>query len=66
MANMVLRLSDEETQQLRRVAEQERRSMHDVAISAVRDKLHERRRIQDEFMDQWAERHADLLDRLSR
>jgi predicted transcriptional regulator len=64
---MTLRLTDEETGLLRRLAEREHRSMHEVVRLAVVERAaradHEGQR--DEILD-WAEtRYADLLDRLS-
>lgn len=65
---MTLRLTDEETELLRRMAEREHRSMHEVVRLAVVERAargdHEAQR--DEILD-WAEgRYADLLDRLSQ
>lgn len=65
---MTLRLTDEETEILRALAEREHRSMQEVVRLAVLDRAsragHEVQR--DEVLD-WAEgRYADLLDRLSR
>ena len=65
---MTLRLTDEETELLRRLADREHRSMHEVVRLAVLDRVaradHETAR--DEILD-WAEtRYEDLLDRLSR
>ena len=63
---MVLRLSDEETEQLRQIAEREHRSMHDVALSAVRDRLTERQRLRERVMATFDTEHAELLDRLAQ
>ncbi|MCA0332049.1 MAG: ribbon-helix-helix protein, CopG family [Actinobacteria bacterium] len=65
---MTLRLTDEETEILRALAEREHRSMHEVVRLAVLERAdraaHSADR--DEVLD-WAEdRYADLLDRLSR
>lgn len=62
---MVLRLSDEETELLRQIAEREHRSMHDVALSAVRDRLNERQRLRERVMARFDTEHAELLDRLA-
>jgi predicted transcriptional regulator len=65
---MTLRLTDEETELLRRLAEREHRSMQEVVRLAVLDRAaradHES--IRDETLDWAEERYADLLDRLSR
>jgi uncharacterized protein (DUF1778 family) len=65
---MTLRLTDEETDLLRALAEREHRSMHEVVRLAVLDRArragHEAER--DEVLDWAEERYADLLDRLSK
>jgi len=65
---MTLRLTDEETELLRRLAEREHRSMHEVVRLAVVERAarasHEAER--DEILDWADERYADLLDRLSQ
>ena len=66
MSNMVLRLSEEETELLRRIAEREHRSMHDVALSAVRDRLTERQRRREQVMATFDTEHAELLTRLAQ
>jgi predicted transcriptional regulator len=66
MSNMVLRLSEEETELLRRIAEREHRSMHDVALSAVRDRLTERQRRREQVMATFDAEHAELLTRLAQ
>ena len=65
---MTLRLTDEETEILRALAERERRSMHEVVRLAVLQRaerwVHESER--DEVLD-WAEaRYGSLLERLSQ
>jgi predicted transcriptional regulator len=65
---MTLRLSDDETEILRALAEREHRSMQEVVRLAVLDRAaragHEVER--DEVLD-WAEsRYTALLDRLSQ
>ena len=65
---MTLRLTDEETDILRALAEREHRSMQEVVRLAVLDRAaragHETER--DEVLD-WAEdRYAALLERLSQ
>ena len=65
---MTLRLTDEETELLRRLAEREHRSMHEVVRLAVVERAaranHEAER--DEILDWAQDRYADLLDRLSQ
>jgi len=63
---MVLRLSEEETELLRRIAEREHRSMHDVALSAVRDRLTERQRRREQVIATFDTEHAELLTRLAQ
>lgn len=64
---MTLRLTDEETEALRRQAEREHRSMQEVARLAIRehiaraDRAAHVRRLATEVK----ERHADLLHRLA-
>jgi len=61
---MTLRLTDEETELLRRTAEAEDRSMQDVAREAIRlyTSRHQARR--DEVLARIVAEDADLLDRL--
>jgi predicted transcriptional regulator len=63
---MTLRLSDEQTEALRRRADNEGRSMHQVALDALDDYL--MRAEDDELTDRLAlrgaERFAELLRRL--
>jgi uncharacterized protein (DUF1778 family) len=66
MGNMVLRLSEEESELLRATAEREHRSMHDVAVTAVRDYLHARRARREQIMARFDTDHADLLERLAQ
>ncbi|MDN5917226.1 MAG: ribbon-helix-helix protein, CopG family [Pseudonocardia sp.] len=65
---MTLRLTDEETELLRRRAEAEQRSMQDVARAAVREYVG--RRDHDDEVDQAAAwvtgNFRDTLDRLGR
>ncbi|MCC2314071.1 hypothetical protein [Cellulomonas xiejunii] len=68
MATMSLRMSDEDSALLRRLAERENRSMNDTAILAIR-RLAEQTVVEDAFADavsKVAERDATLLDLLSR
>jgi predicted transcriptional regulator len=63
---MTLRLSDEQTEALRRRAQTEGRSMQQVALQAVDDYLVRSRddEITDRLAERGAERFADLLRRL--
>lgn len=65
---MTLRLTDEETELLRRLAEREHRSMQEVVRLAVLDRAAraDHAATRDETLDWAEERYADLLDRLSR
>jgi uncharacterized protein (DUF1778 family) len=65
---MTLRLTDEETEILRALAEREHRSMQEVVRLAVLDRAARAGHVveRDEVLD-WAEsRYATLLDRLSQ
>jgi hypothetical protein len=59
----VLRLTDEDTAALREQAEREHRSMHEVALLAVRERIGVSRRneILDAIMDQIETEDAKLL-----
>lgn len=63
---MTLRLTDDETDALRRRAAREGRSMQDVARSAVRDYIDRtsRRELLDEVLDEQLPRYAEALRRL--
>ena len=63
---MTLRLTDEETDALRRRATREGRSMQDVARSAVRDYIDRtsRRELLDEVLDQELPKYSEALRRL--
>lgn len=63
---MTLRLTDEETDALRRRAQREGRSMQDVARSAVRHYIDRtsRRELIDEVLDQELPRYSEALRRL--
>lgn len=68
MPTMSLRMSDEDSALLRRLAERENRSMNDAAILAIR-RLAEQTVVEDTYADaisKVAERDATLLDLLSR
>lgn len=65
---MTLRLTDDETEALRRRAELEHRSMQDVARQAVRDYIEgtSRRELLDEVLDDELPRYAEALERLGQ
>lgn len=65
---MTLRLSDEETEILRALAEREERSMHEVVRLAVLDRAERTAKAGeiDALLERATTRYADLLDRLSR
>ena len=68
MSTMSLRMSDEDSALLRRLAERENRSMNDTAILAIR-RLAEQTVVEDAFdaaISKVADRDATLLDLLSR
>ena len=63
---MTLRLTDEESDALRRRAHHEGRSMQDVARSAIRDYIDRtsRRELLTEVLDEELPRYAEALRRL--
>jgi hypothetical protein len=63
---MTLRLSDEETDALRRRAEREGRSMQEVARSALREYIDRtsRRELLDDVLDKELPRFSEALRRL--
>lgn len=63
---MTLRLTDEETDALRRRARREGRSMQDVARSAIREYIDQssRRELLEEVLDEELPRYAEALRRL--
>jgi predicted transcriptional regulator len=63
---MTLRLSDDETEALRRQAQREDRSMQEVARQAVRDYVERaaRRDLLDRVLDEDLPRYAEALRRL--
>ena len=65
---MTLRLSDAEADALRRRAEQESRSMQDIARQAVREYVenHSRADLLDQVLDQELPRYAEALERLGQ
>ncbi len=65
---MTLRLSEQETEALRRRAELEGTSMQDVARHAVRDYIEQRskRDLLDQVLDEELPRFAEALERLAR
>ena len=65
---MTLRLSDDETEALRRRAAFESRSMQDVARQAVREYVesHSRADLIEQVMDAELPRYAEALERLAQ
>jgi predicted transcriptional regulator len=63
---MTLRLTDEESEALRRYAEDAGRSMQDVAREAIRDYIAERVKRRDEILARIVEEDAELLNLLSK
>jgi len=65
---MTLRLSDAEADALRRRAEQESRSMQDIARQAVREYVenHSRAELLDQVLNQELPRYAEALERLGQ
>jgi predicted transcriptional regulator len=63
---MTLRLTDDETDALRRRAQREGRSMQEVAREAVREYIDRtsRRELLDQVLDEELPRYAEALDRL--
>lgn len=63
---MTLRLTDEETEALRRYAEATGRSMQDVAREAIRDYVGERKKAREAILRRIVAEDAALLDLLSQ
>jgi predicted transcriptional regulator len=65
---MTLRLTDDESEALRKRAERESRSMQDVARQAIRDYIEDtsRRELLDDVLDTELPRYAEALERLGR
>jgi plasmid stability protein len=65
---MTLRLTDDESEALRRRAAQESRSMQDVARQAVREYIenHSRADLLDRVLDFELPRYAEALERLGQ
>jgi predicted transcriptional regulator len=65
---MTLRLTEDETEALRRRAELEHRSMQDVARQAIREYVERtsRRELLDRVLDDELPRYAEALERLGR
>jgi predicted transcriptional regulator len=61
---MTLRLTPEETEALRETARRERRSMQDVARSAIAEYVSRRRQLRDEHLATIVAEDAELLRRL--
>jgi predicted transcriptional regulator len=65
---MTLRLTDEESEALRRRAQLETRSMQEVARQAVREYVesHSRAELLDQVLDEELPRYAEALERLGQ
>jgi uncharacterized protein (DUF1778 family) len=63
---MTLRLTDEETEALRRAALAEGVSMQEFARRAIRDKASSWHAERDAFLTEFVKQNKGLLDRLSR
>jgi predicted transcriptional regulator len=65
---MTLRLSDTETEVLRRRAELERRPMQEVVRQAIREYVesHSRAELLDQVLDEELPRYAEALERLAQ
>lgn len=61
---MTLRLTEEETEALRRAAEREGVSMQELARKAIREYVVGWERTRDEFLADFATKNARLLERL--
>lgn len=61
---MTLRLTDEDTEALRRKAAEEGRSMQEVALSAVREYVQDRPEQIRALVDKLVTEDAELLERL--
>jgi predicted transcriptional regulator len=63
---MTLRLTDAETEALRRRAYLERRSVHEVVRQAIREYIdtHSRAELIDQVLDEELPRYAEVLERL--
>jgi predicted transcriptional regulator len=63
---MTLRLTDDETEALRRRSELERRSMQEIARQAIREYIesHSRAELLDQVLDEELPRYAEALRRL--
>lgn len=68
MPTLTLRLDDATAQALREQAESEHRSMNDVVLLAIRDRIATlaQREQRDSLIGSIIEENRDLLDRLSR
>lgn len=64
---MTLRLTEEETEALRKQAEREHRSMQEVAKLAIQERVERTKRAEriQQILDEGLERHAGLLARLA-
>jgi predicted transcriptional regulator len=65
---MTLRLTDEETEALRRRSELEQRSMQEVARQAIREYIenHSRAELLNQVLDEELPKYAEALERLGQ
>jgi hypothetical protein len=65
---MTLRLTDDETEALRRRAELEHRSMQEITRQAIREYVenHSRAELLDQVLDEELPRYAEALERLAQ
>jgi predicted transcriptional regulator len=65
---MTLRLTDDETEALRKRAEREGRSMQELARQAVREYIdtHSRTELIDQVLDEELPKYAEALERLGQ
>jgi len=61
---MTLRLTEEETEALRRTAEREGLSMQEVARKAIREYVVGWERTRDEFLSEFVAKNGRLIERL--
>jgi len=63
---MTLRLSDKQSAALKKVAENEGTSMHEVALTAIDEYISKRQKRLKDAISRIATEDAELLDRLSK
>ncbi|RKT86241.1 hypothetical protein SAMN05421805_102137 [Saccharopolyspora antimicrobica] len=63
---MTLRLTDEDNAKLREVSEREGRSMHEIAVTALREYFARQEEFRADQVRRFLEEDAELLELLSR